>query len=44
MEGAVAVDQGRELRFARRLIRMGRDVSPAALADPAVKLQALLKG
>ena len=41
--GAVAVNQGRDIRFARRLMQAGASVTAAELADPSVKLQALLK-
>lgn len=41
--GAVAVNQGRDIRFARRLMQAGARVTAAELADPSVKLQALLK-
>lgn len=41
---AVAVNNGRDLRFARRLMQMGKTVATADLANPAVKLQNLLKG
>jgi len=43
IDGAVAVNNGRDLRFARRLMQRGTQVSPEELADPAVKMQALLK-
>jgi 3-phenylpropionate/trans-cinnamate dioxygenase ferredoxin reductase component len=43
IEGAVAVNQGRDLRFARRLMQAGVTVTAAELKDPSVKLQALLK-
>jgi 3-phenylpropionate/trans-cinnamate dioxygenase ferredoxin reductase subunit len=42
--GAAGVNTGRDVRFCRRLIQSGRTFDPAALADPAVKLQALMKG
>jgi 3-phenylpropionate/trans-cinnamate dioxygenase ferredoxin reductase subunit len=41
--GAVAVNNGRDLRFARRLMQTGATVTAAELSDPNVKLQALLK-
>lgn len=41
---AVAVNNGRDLRFARRLMQMRKPVALADLADPDVKLQNLLKG
>ena len=43
IEGAVAVNQGRDIRVARRLMQAGATVTAAELADPSVKLQALLK-
>jgi 3-phenylpropionate/trans-cinnamate dioxygenase ferredoxin reductase subunit len=42
--GAAGINTGRDVRFCRRLIQSGRPFDPAALADPAVKLQALMKG
>ena len=42
--GAAAIDNPRDIRFARRLMQAEKIVDPAALADPAVKLQALLRG
>lgn len=42
--GATAVNNGRDLRFVRRLMQMRKAVDKTALADPAVKLQTLLKG
>jgi 3-phenylpropionate/trans-cinnamate dioxygenase ferredoxin reductase subunit len=44
IDGAVAVNQGRDLRFAKRLIQAEKQVSAADLANPDIKLQALLKG
>ena len=44
IEGAAAINNPRDMRFARRLMRAGKVLDPAALADPGVKLQALLKG
>jgi 3-phenylpropionate/trans-cinnamate dioxygenase ferredoxin reductase subunit len=43
IDGAVAVNKGGDLRFARRLMNAGVTVTAAELADPSVKLQALLK-
>jgi 3-phenylpropionate/trans-cinnamate dioxygenase ferredoxin reductase subunit len=43
IEGAVAVNKGGDLRFARRLMNAGVEVTPEELSDPTVKLQALLK-
>jgi len=34
----------RDLRFSKRLIQAKKQVDPARLADPAIKLQAILKG
>ena len=44
IDGAAALDNPRDIRFAKRLMQAEKIVDPAALADPAVKLQALLKG
>jgi len=44
IDGAAAIDTPRDIRFARRLMAAGKTVDPAQLADPEVKLQALLKG
>ena len=44
IDGAAAINSPRDIRFARRLIAAGKVVDPARLADPDVKLQALLKG
>ncbi len=44
IEGAAAINNPRDIRFARRLMQAGKVLDPAALADPEVKLQALLKG
>ena len=44
IDGAVAVNSGRDLRFARRLMQAAKQVAARDLADPDVKLQALLKG
>ena len=41
--GAAGVNTGRDVRFCRRLIQGGVTASPAELADPTVKLQALAK-
>jgi 3-phenylpropionate/trans-cinnamate dioxygenase ferredoxin reductase subunit len=41
--GAAGVNTGRDVRFCRRLIQAGVTASPAELADPTVKLQALAK-
>lgn len=42
--GAIAVNNGRDVRFAKRLMQAGKQVSAADLANPDIKLQALLKG
>ena len=44
IDGAAAINNPRDIRFARRLMAAGKVVDPAQLADPDVKLQALLKG
>ena len=44
IDGAAAINNPRDIRFAKRLMQAGKIVDPAALADPAVKLQALLRG
>ena len=44
IDGAAAMNNGRDVRFARRLMQAEKIVDPARLADPSVKLQALLKG
>ncbi len=44
IDGAAAIDNPRDIRFAKRLMQARKTVDPAALADPSVKLQALLKG
>ena len=44
IDGAAAINTPRDIRFARRLMAAGKIVDPAQLADPDVKLQALLKG
>jgi 3-phenylpropionate/trans-cinnamate dioxygenase ferredoxin reductase subunit len=41
---AVAVNNGRDLRFARRLMQMRKPVSVDDLGNPEIKLQNLLKG
>ncbi len=42
--GAVAVNNGRDLRDVKRMMQMGKIVDADALADPAQKLHQLLKG
>lgn len=44
IDGAAAINSARDIRFARRLMAAGKIVDAAQLADPGVKLQALLKG
>ena len=44
IDGAAAIDQGRDIRFARRLMQANKPIDPDRLADPGVKLQTLLKG
>ncbi len=44
IEGAAAINNPRDIRFAKRLMQAGKALDPTALADPVVKLQALLKG
>ncbi len=44
IEGVAAINNPRDIRFAKRLMQAGKLVDPAALADPTVKLQALLRG
>ena len=43
IEGAAAMNNPRDLRFSKRLIQAQKVVDPAQLADPAIKLQAILK-
>ena len=44
IDGAAAINNPRDIRFAKRLMQAEKVVDPAALADPSVKLQALLRG
>ena len=44
IDGAVAVNNGRDLRMAKRLMTASKQVSADDLADPDIKLQTLLKG
>jgi 3-phenylpropionate/trans-cinnamate dioxygenase ferredoxin reductase subunit len=44
IEGAASMNNPRDLRFSKRLIQAQKIVDPDQLADPAVKLQAILKG
>lgn len=44
IDGAAAINNPRDIRFAKRLMQARKTVDPAALADPSVKLQALLRG
>jgi NADPH-dependent 2,4-dienoyl-CoA reductase/sulfur reductase-like enzyme len=43
LTAALAIDAPRDLRFAKELIALKAEPSPESLADPAVKLQDLLK-
>ena len=43
IDGAAAMNNPRDLRSTKRLIQAQKIVDPAQLADPAVKLQAILK-
>ena len=43
-DGAVAVNNGRDLRMAKRLMESEKLVAAGDLADPDIKLQTLLKG
>jgi 3-phenylpropionate/trans-cinnamate dioxygenase ferredoxin reductase subunit len=43
IDGGVAVNNGRDLRFAKRLMQAGKPVTAAELADTDIKMQALLK-
>jgi 3-phenylpropionate/trans-cinnamate dioxygenase ferredoxin reductase subunit len=42
--GAIAVNNARDIRFAKRLMQAGKVVSADDLANPDIKMQALLKG
>jgi hypothetical protein len=44
MVGCAGINTGRDVRFTRRMIQSARAFDAAALADPNVKLQALMKG
>lgn len=44
IDGAAAMNNPRDLRFSKRLIQAKKIVDPAQLADPSIKLQAILKG
>ncbi len=44
LQGAAAINNPRDLRFTRRMITSGKKFDAAALADPEVKLQKLMKG
>jgi 3-phenylpropionate/trans-cinnamate dioxygenase ferredoxin reductase subunit len=43
IEGAVGINAGRDMRFVRRLMTAGQPVAAAALANPATKIQDLLR-
>jgi 3-phenylpropionate/trans-cinnamate dioxygenase ferredoxin reductase subunit len=42
--GAISVNNPRDLRFAKRLMQAGKEVSTDSIADTSIKMQALLKG
>jgi 3-phenylpropionate/trans-cinnamate dioxygenase ferredoxin reductase subunit len=42
--GAISVNNPRDLRFAKRLMQAEKPVAAADIADPTIKMQALLKG
>ena len=42
--GAIAVNNPRDLRFAKRLMQAGKPVSASDIVDTGIKMQALLKG
>lgn len=44
LQGAAAINNPRDLRFTRRMITSGKKFDAAALADPEIKLQKLMKG
>ncbi len=44
IDGAISVNNPRDIRMAKRLMQAGKEVSADDLANPDVKLQALLKG
>ena len=44
IDGAASINNPRDIRFAKRLMQAEKIVDPAQLADPSVKLQALLRG
>jgi 3-phenylpropionate/trans-cinnamate dioxygenase ferredoxin reductase subunit len=44
LEGAAAINNARDLRFTRRMMMSGKTFDPAALENPEIKLQKLLKG
>ena len=44
IDGAISINNPRDVRFAKRLMQAGKQVSAEDLANPDIKLQALLKG
>lgn len=44
IDGAAGIDQGRDVRIAKRMMQAGKQVSAADLADESIKLQKLMKG
>lgn len=44
IDGAAGIDQGRDVRMAKRMMQAGKQVSAADLADESIKLQKLMKG
>ena len=44
IDGAISVNNSRDIRMAKRLMQSGKPVSAEDLTNPDVKLQALLKG
>ena len=44
IDGAISVNNSRDIRMAKRLMQSGKTVSAEDLTNPDVKLQALLKG
>ncbi len=43
IDGGLAVNNGRDLRFAKRLMQAGKQVAAAELADTGIKMQSILK-
>jgi 3-phenylpropionate/trans-cinnamate dioxygenase ferredoxin reductase subunit len=44
IDGAISVNNPRDIRMAKRLMQSGKQVSADDLSNPDIKLQALLKG